>query len=558
MKKNKTKQEIFFSGSFFLMSNSSSWNRLKKKYKLKFNNYRFYDQILNNKSDYNVIILNFKDLISYPIHDISLSNQKKITNNISNIFNIIKKKLITNKKLILFQDFYYGETSIKASQNFPIEEKIILYIKERIQKLFKYPNFFYFDINNFFQKNFFDNRLFYINRGRYSESGLKYISKKIEKTIERIKNSTKKVLVLDCDNTLWGGVVGEDGVHNIKIGTDGEGAVYSDFQKSILRLKNEGVVLCIASKNNLNDILEVFKKNTNMILKKNDFTLIKSDWKEKSRNIVDISNELDLSLNSFVFFDDNPLERLKVKNNLKDVKVIEPNNDISFWPQQLLENFYFTKFKIIKEDLLKTEQYKNRAKFLTEKKKFVNQSNFLSSLKIKAKIVKIDINNELRCLQIINKTNQFNLTSKRYDLKEIRDMKKNKKKIIFMVDLSDRFGDHGLVAFVMLNINKYFCHIENIAMSCRVLSRNLENWIISKIILIAKKNKLEKIVGEYVPSKKNIIVKNFYSNLGFNKIIKSTDIPKNAIKHTSKKSQLFLQKIKKINLIKNNLYNEQY
>ena len=249
---------------------------------------------------------------------------------------------------------------------------------------------------------------------------------------------------------------------------------------------------------------------------------------------------------------------LKVKNNLKDVKVIEPNNDISFWPQQLLENFYFTKFKIIKEDLLKTEQYKNRAKFLTEKKKFVNQSNFLSSLKIKAKIVKIDINNELRCLQIINKTNQFNLTSKRYDLKEIRDIKKNKKKIIFMVDLSDRFGDHGLVAFVMLNINKDFCHIENIAMSCRVLSRNLENWIISKIILIAKKNKLEKIVGEYVPSKKNIIVKNFYSNLGFNKIIKSTDIPKNAIKHSSKKSEFFLQKIEKINLIKNNLYNEQY
>jgi FkbH-like protein len=558
MKKNKTKQEIFFSGSFFLMSNSNSWNRLKKKYKLKFNNYRFYDQILNNESDYNVIILNFKDLISYPIHDISLSNQKKITNNISKIFNIIKKKLTTNKKLILFQDFYYGETSIKASQNFPIEEKIIFYIKKRIQKLFKYPNFFYFDINSFFQKNFFDNRLFYINRGRYSESGLKYISKKIEKTIERIKNSTKKVLVLDCDNTLWGGVVGEDGVHNIKIGTDGEGAVYSDFQKSILRLKNEGVVLCIASKNNLNDILEVFKKNTNMILKKNDFTLIKSDWKEKSRNIVDISNELDLSLNSFVFFDDNPLERLKVKNNLKDVKVIEPNNDISFWPQQLLENFYFTKFKIIKEDLLKTEQYKNRAKFLTEKKKFVNQSNFLSSLKIKAKIVKIDINNELRCLQIINKTNQFNLTSKRYDLKEIRDIKKNKKKIIFMVDLSDRFGDHGLVAFVMLNINKDFCHIENIAMSCRVLSRNLENWIISKIILIAKKNKLEKIVGEYVPSKKNIIVKNFYSNLGFNKIIESTDIPKNAIKHSSKKSEFFLQKIEKINLIKNNLYNEQY
>jgi FkbH-like protein len=557
VKKNKIKQEIFFTSTFYLMSNSKSWSRLKKFYKLKFSNYRFYNQILNNKSDYNIVILNFKDLVNYPIYDISIKNQKKIINNISNIFNIINKKLIKNEKLLLFQDFYYGETSIKASQNFPIEEKIILHIREKIQKLFKYSNFFYFDINNSFQSNFFDNRLFYINRGRYSETGLKYISKKIEKTIERIKYSSKKVLILDCDNTLWGGVVGEDGFNQIKIGTDGEGAVYSDFQKAILRLKNEGIILCIASKNNENDVLEVFKKNTNMVLKKNDFTLIKANWSEKSKNIIDISNELDLSLNSFVFFDDNPLERLKVKNNLKDVNVIEPSNDISFWPQQLLESFDFVKFKIIKDDLLKTEQYKNRAKFLTEKKNFVNQDNFLKSLKLKAKIVKIDINNEQRCFQIINKTNQFNLTTKRYDLKEIKDLQKNKKKINFMVDVSDKFGNHGLVAFVMLYLDKDFCYIENIAISCRVLGRNLENWIIFKIIEKVKKYKVKKIIGEYVPSKKNIIVKDFYSNLGFNKINKFTDIPKSIKQYFSEKSDVFLHEIKKINL-KNNLYHEKY
>jgi HAD superfamily phosphatase (TIGR01681 family) len=145
-------------------------------------------------------------------------------------------------------------------------------------------------------------------------------------TLERIQTSSKKVLILDCDNTLWGGIVGEDGYNGIRIGTDGEGLIFTDFQKSILRLKNEGVILCIVSKNNKEDVMEVLNKNKNMVLKLEDFSLVKANWKTKSQNIKDLSVELDLSLESFAFFDDNSLERDLVRKNLHKVHVIKDDS----------------------------------------------------------------------------------------------------------------------------------------------------------------------------------------------------------------------------------------
>lgn len=234
--------------------------------------------------------------------------------NFKNFF-YFKKKIKTFKKpLILFIDFFYGKDNIKASQNFPLEEKIITFIKKKIKDLFKYQNFFFFNIENLtVEDSFFDNRLFYVSRCRFTYSCLTHISKVISLTIKRIQNVSKKVLIVDCDNTLWGGVIGEDGYDGIKIGTDGEGLVYSDFQKSILRFKNEGVILCAVSKNNLTDVKEVFKKNKNMLLKFNDFSSVKANWNSKTNNIKELAIELDLSLDSFVFFDDNPMERDQIK-----------------------------------------------------------------------------------------------------------------------------------------------------------------------------------------------------------------------------------------------------
>lgn len=268
--------------------------------------------------------------------------------------------------------------------------------------------------------------------------------------------------------------------------------------------------MCIASKNNLTDILEVFNKNKNMILKLSDFTSIKANWKTKTHNIKELSKELDLSLESMAFFDDNPIERDQVKKNLKDVKVIQPDTDISNWPDQILEIFEFVKLKLTKEDLFKTHQYEKRSRFVIEKNKIKDELSFLKQIKLKAKMVKINKSNEQRFLQMMHKTNQFNLTTKRYSLLEISNFKKNKKNIIFMVRLNDKYGDHGLVSLVMLIQNENFIYIDNFLMSCRVLGRYLEQWILLKIFELGKKNKIKFIVGEYIPSKKDILVKKLY------------------------------------------------
>ena len=550
------KKKISLTSSAFLIDKSQLWDPLKKNYKLIFNDYRFYDKILNQNADFNVVILSFKDLINFPIYEISKKIEKNICKNILGIFSILKKKIIHSEKpLILFVDYYYGETGIKASQNFPIEETIITYIKNEIRKLFKFSNFFSVNLNNVSNdKNFFDDRLFYVSRSRHSIACLEYISKSIEKIIKRIQTTAKKVLILDCDNTLWGGVVGEDGPNGIKIGTDGEGAIFSDFQKSILRLKNEGVILCISSKNNKEDVLEVFKKNKNMLLKINDFSSIKTNWKQKSYNIAELSKELNLGLDSFVFFDDNPMEREQIRKDMPEVTVIHPNDDISIWPQQLFEYFEFIKFKITKEDTSKTKQYKNRLKFVREKNDNINEIAFLKKIKLNAKIISLNKSNEQRCLQIIEKTNQFNLTTKRYNLSQIRAFNLNKKNTIFMIELNDKYGKHGLVGLIMLRKEKNFIYIDNFAMSCRVLGRYLETWILSKVVEFAKKNKAEFIIGEYISSKKNILVKDLYKKMGFRDVKEMPNIPSNLKIFFNKNSNILIANIKNIKIKNSNIY----
>ena len=537
------KKKISFTSSSYLFDDPNIWGELKDNFNLVFNDYRLYDQISFDSTDYDGVILSFKDLINYPIYDISTKNENKICNDISKIFSTLKKKIITFKKpLILFIDFFYSEDSIKASQNFPIEQKIISFIRKKIESLFKYQNFFFFNIENLSTEDyFFDNRLFYVSRCRYTYSCLTRISKIINLTISRIQNVSKKVLVVDCDNTLWGGVIGEDGYSGISIGTDGEGSVYSDFQKSILRFKNEGVILCAASKNNLTDVLEVFKKNKNMILKLNDFSSVKANWNSKTSNIKELASELDLSLESFVFFDDNPMERDQIRKNLPEVSVIEPDDDISNWPQQMFEFFGFVKFKLTKEDLLKTSQYKNRLKFVNEKKSNnKTELDFLKKINLSGNIIKLEKSNEQRCLQIIHKTNQFNLTTKRYSADQIQLFQKNKKNKIFLIDLKDKYGSHGLISIMMLRLEDNFIYIDNFAMSCRVLGRHLESWAISKIVEYAKKNKFRYVVGEYNKTKKNMIVKDLYKNLGFKKVQNKKNLPANLIKYFNTKSSIYV------------------
>ena len=265
--------------------------------------------------------------------------------------------------------------------------------------------------------------------------------------------------------------------------------------------------------------MEVFENHISMQIKKKDIINFKINWEEKSKNIKKISEELDLGLQSFVFWDDNPFERDKVKKNLPEVLTIDPHKDISYWPDQLKEIIELSKFDITKEDKKKLYQYKIRSKFVKDKKKSSDESKYLKSIKLKAKRLNIDKSNIARAVQMTQKTNQFNLRTIRYTQNQIENLCKNKKNIIFLISLKDIYGDHGITGlFIAKNINKNSIFVDTILLSCRVLGRNLETWILREMVHILKKKKIEEVYTQYIETNKNSICKLYYENHNFKQI----------------------------------------
>ena len=368
-------------------------------------------------------------------------------------------------------------------------------------------------------KNCFDERNYSLFRCRLSTLGLKLISEKLSEIIFRINNTNKKVLLLDCDNTLWGGVIGEDGLEGIQLGQDGVGLAYIEFQKAIKKIQENGIVLALVSKNNVDDVMNVLEKHKSMILKKSDIAAFKINWRDKSTNIRQLSKELFLGLDSFVFWDDKPIERDKIRNQISDIQVIEPNNDISYWSKQLLEYSGFSKFQITKEDYVKTKQYKSRSTFLERKRSTKNEIEYLKKIELKTKLISIKSDNISRAAQLTEKTNQFNFNTKRYKIAEIKKLQKNN--FCFLVELADVYGDHGIVSFFILQKTKETLLVDLFLMSCRIMGRYLENWILNEIRKIAMKHKKKYILFEFIPTKSNkVLVSNFIKSNNLKKIEK--------------------------------------
>jgi FkbH-like protein len=510
---------ISFTSNTFLMPQSESWKILKKNFLLKFNSLNNFENILlDNNSDFNVILLTIQDLIEYPLYDLSTKNKNLKKKKIKCIFDLIKKNL-AQKKIVLIIDYFYPTHFNRNIKNNTIEDYLIHYIQNLSYEFKNNKNFYCLDIRNIFFRNNekYDYRMQYLTTSRYSNSNLKSINIIINQFLERIYKPSKKVIILDCDNTLWGGVVGELGCHNIILGEENEGKAYVDFQKSLKRLKNEGVILCVASKNNYQDVIEVFKKNKNMVLSKEDITLFKVNWKNKSDNIFEISKELNLGIESFTFFDDNPIERDQVQKNLKTIEVINPDGDVSNWATQILDSTNLCKINFSEEDKNKTKHYHNILKFKDEQSRNSNEKNFLMNIGLKAKLINFSSENKIRALQLIQKTNQFNLNTKRYDEKELQYFSEERKNKIYLFSLKDKYGDHGIVGLTMLRQKKEKMFIENFLISCRVLGRYLDSWMMKKIFTYAKKSKCQTVIGKYTKSNKNDLVKDFYTLFGFKK-----------------------------------------
>lgn len=338
----------------------------------------------------------------------------------------------------------------------------------------------------------------------------------VAQLVKGLLGKSKKCLVLDLDNTLWGGVIGDDGVSGIHIGRETpEGEAYVVFQKYVLALKKRGIILAVCSKNDEKIAKEGFS-HPDSILAVQDFTVFKANWQPKHHNILEIAQEINIGLDSMVFVDDNPVERQIVRENLPEVAVPEVDgNEIAFFLRTLDQAGYFETGTISGDDLIRAKSYAQNSKRKELQRQFIAYDDFLLSLEMKAEIASFQPIYMDRITQLTNKSNQFNLTTRRYTVAEISSIMNDPNYIALYGRLTDKFGDNGLVSVVIGQIKEDELHMDLWLMSCRVLKRGMEAAMFDALVDIARKRGIKKMVGYYYPSKKNGMVAGFYKDFEF-------------------------------------------
>lgn len=330
--------------------------------------------------------------------------------------------------------------------------------------------------------------------------------------IESIALKRKKCLVLDLDNTLWGGVLGEEGIEGIQIGGDYPGKAFLYFQEALLELSKSGVILTICSKNNEQDVLDAWEKNPFLVLKKEHFATYRINWTDKATNIKEMAEELNLGLDSFVFVDDNPTERELIKQLLPMVEVPDfpaQPYELPMFFQKLVED-NFKVYSITDEDKKKTQQYKANASRAQEQRNFGDFTAFLRSLDIQMTIEQANDFNIQRIAQMTQKTNQFNLTTKRYTDADIRKFLQEGWKI-WCLSVADKFGDNGITGCIMVNGSE----IDTLLLSCRILGKGIENAFLKKVLSLLRENGVGEVKALYLSTLKNKQVSDFYDKNGF-------------------------------------------
>ncbi|MCM1483316.1 MAG: HAD-IIIC family phosphatase [Muribaculaceae bacterium] len=339
------------------------------------------------------------------------------------------------------------------------------------------------------------------------------------KKLQELNQPRKKCLVLDLDNTLWSGVLGEDGVSGVKMSGDYPGNAFMYFQEALVSLVNSGVILTVCSKNNEVDVKELWAKNPFVKLGPKHIAAYRINWQNKADNIRELAKELNIGLDSMVFVDDNPTERELVRQQLPMVVVPEfprrPYELMDFYKK--LVNDYFRTYRLTNEDLSKTEQYKANARRASEQARFTDLTDFIRSLDIHIDIVGANEFNIPRIVQMTQKTNQFNLTTHRYTEADINSLIV-KGYDIYCISVSDKFGDNGITGEILISNRGEIAIIDTLLLSCRILGKNIEAAFVKSILNILYNKGIRLVKAKYIPTAKNSQVADFYDKLGFDVI----------------------------------------
>jgi len=340
----------------------------------------------------------------------------------------------------------------------------------------------------------------------------------LQSVLREVIGSRPKALILDLDNTLWGGVIGDDGLNGIRLGKDSqEGEAFLAFCEYVLSLSRRGIILGICSKNDFENAKEVFEKHTAMPLNLDDFAAIKCNWNNKADNLIEIARELNIDVSALVFADDNPAECEQVRQALPSVRIINMDGDPAEFIRKLEDRRFFEAQRLTTEDLSRNKSYQARKEINKLKSSVTDLVSFYESLEMTAEIKEAVQEEVPRIEQMEAKTNQFNLSTRRLTATDIKALMADTNRVVFTAKLSDKFADHGIVSYLAAEYSGTNCTVTDWIMSCRVFSRTLENKMLEVLIAHGKEREAQEVYLNYSPTKKNALMVDVFRKLGFTK-----------------------------------------
>lgn len=383
------------------------------------------------------------------------------------------------------------------------------------------PRVYLFDlervVSRFGKSRAFNATTYYLARMPWQEELLPHLAEELVRYVHAYLGRAKKCLVLDLDNTLWGGVVGEDGPEGIEIGQNSPaGEAFAEFQQAVLALKNRGIILAINTKNNYDDVQDLFRRRQDMPLKLEDFSSIQINWDSKHENVIKIAQELNIGIDSLVFVDDNPAECALIAEMLPAVTVVQLSGDPAQYADLLHGLRAFEKLSITEEDRVKARQYQENRQRSQHLEAVGDLDRYLAGLETEVSIRAPSDGNRARVHQLFAKTNQFNLTTKRYSPADIDRFMQDGDFVLRIIDAKDRFGELGTIGVYLIDLSNGVARVDSFLMSCRAIGRGIEtaamNGIKEQFLL---KQDYTELLATFVPTKKNLPARDFYESQGF-------------------------------------------
>ena len=449
-----------------------------------------------------------------------------VMNSLTGLFADIAKNTDAIIAVNTFVPPFYSDFGISSAKDLSSHHNEVLQLNQLIREyvLSNPARFVLVDWERFVrllgENESMDYRFWYMSKSPFKKGFLDLYALELVKIAKVLKGKSKKCLILDCDNTLWGGIIGEDGLQGIRLDRHSyPGNIFYEFQKSILRLHERGILIAICSKNNEHDVWEVLEGHTDCLLKREHLAAWRINWSDKASNIRSMAAELNLGIDSFVFVDDNPVECGLIRDMLPEVTVLQVPDKLYTYPPILNRDGLFDTLALSSEDLQRSQMYRDEASRKHEQAKFENLDQYLASLSLSIAVHPVKNDEVPRVAQLTQKTNQFNLTTRRYPEARIAALSSDPDWAVISLLVRDKFGESGLTGVLIARREAEVGIIDSLLMSCRVLGRNIE-----KAFVLESFANLERIWGikawraEYIPTQKNQQVAGFWLSMGFRKL----------------------------------------